>query len=61
VHEEEVPRASARVSLSFRRTRWTGGEAYVWLGVQKQAGRGERSSGLAFDTMTDTRAASAQR
>jgi hypothetical protein len=55
LHEEEVPRAGARVSQSFRRTRWTKGEAYVWLGVQKHAGRGERSSGLAFDTILDTK------
>ncbi len=51
LHEEEVPRAGIRVTQSFRRTRWTKGEAYVWLGVQKQTGRGERSSGLTFDTI----------
>jgi hypothetical protein len=56
VHEEEVPRAGAVVSESFRRTRWTRGEAYVWLGVQKQVGRGERLSGLAFDSIVDTAA-----
>jgi hypothetical protein len=49
VHEEEVPRAGARVFQSFQRTRWRDGRAYVWLGVQKQTGRGEGSSGLAFD------------
>ena len=51
VHEEEVPRAGALVSQSFRRTRWHGGQAPVWLGVRKQTGRGERGSGLAFDTI----------
>lgn len=51
LHEEEVPRAGIQVTQSFRRTRWTKGEAYVWLGVQKQTGRGERSSGLAFDVI----------
>jgi hypothetical protein len=56
LHEEEVPRAGIRVTQSFRRTRWTRGEAYVWLGVRKQAGRGERASGLAFDTIVDTNA-----
>jgi hypothetical protein len=54
IHEEEVPRAGATLSESFRRTRWTKGEAYVWLGVQKQTGRGERSSGLAFDTIVNS-------
>src|SRR6266487_2862451 len=36
VHEEEIPRAGITVTESFRRTRWTKGEAYVWLAVQKQ-------------------------
>src|SRR6185436_11907794 len=53
LHEEEVPRAGATVTESFRRTRWTKGEAYVWLGVQKQTGRGERPSGLAFDSIVN--------
>lgn len=56
LHEEEVPRAGTVVSQSFRRTRWTGGQAYVWLGEQKQVGRGERLSGLAFDSLVDTAA-----
>jgi hypothetical protein len=55
LHEEEIPRAGIVVSEFFRRTRWTNGEAYVWLGVQKQTGRGERSSGLAFDTIANSK------
>jgi hypothetical protein len=55
VHEEEVPRSGIRVTRSFRRTRWTGGEAYVWLGIRKTTGRGERSAGLAFDSIVDAR------
>jgi hypothetical protein len=55
LHEEEVPRAGITVTESFRRTRWTSGEAYVWLGVQKQTGRGERSSGLAFDAIANAK------
>jgi hypothetical protein len=51
IHEEEVPREGIVVKEQFRRTRWTNGEAYVWLGVLKQTGRGERSSKLAFDTI----------
>ncbi len=51
VHEEEVPRSGALVTASFRRTRWQGGEAHVWLGVRKTTGRGERGSGLAFDAI----------
>ena len=49
VHEEEVPRAGICVTQSFQRTRWNNGKVYNWLGVRKQTGRGEKSSGLAFD------------
>ena len=53
IHEEEVPRAGVRVTQSFQRTRWRDGRAWVWLGVRKQTGRGEGSSGLAFDRIVD--------
>lgn len=53
VHEEEVPRAGIRVTQSFQRTRWRDGRAWLWLGVRKQTGRGEGSSGLAFDQIID--------
>jgi hypothetical protein len=49
IHEEEVPRMGIRVKQSFQRTRWINGEVFVWLGMKKQTGRGEGSSGLAFD------------
>lgn len=49
IYEEEVPRAGIRVAQSFQRTRWSDGQACVWLGVKKQIGRGEGSSGLEFD------------
>jgi len=54
VHEEEVPRAGVRVTQSFQRTRWVNGEVFVWLGMKKKSGRGEGSSGLAFDQIKDT-------
>ncbi|MCY1039702.1 hypothetical protein OV208_00100 [Corallococcus sp. bb12-1] len=53
LHEEEVPRAGARVTQGFQRTRWVDGRAWVWLGIRKQAGRGEASSGLGFDKAVD--------
>lgn len=53
LHEEEVPRAGVKVTQSFQRTRWRDGRAWVWLGVRKQTGRGEGSSGLAFDRLLD--------
>jgi hypothetical protein len=53
LHEEEVPRAGTHVTRSFQRTRWRDGRAWVWLGVRKRTGRGESSSGLAFDRLVD--------
>jgi hypothetical protein len=53
IDEEEVPRAGAVVTQAFQRTRWLGGKALVWLGVAKTTGRGEGSSGLAFDLLVD--------
>jgi hypothetical protein len=49
VHEEEVSRAGTRAMQAFQRTRWTNGQVYTWLRVRRQTGRGEGSSGLAFD------------
>ncbi len=54
LHEEEVPRAGTRVSLSYQRTRWYNGRVYTWLGIRKTTGRGEGSSGLAFDQLVHT-------
>ncbi|MFI9456987.1 hypothetical protein [Amycolatopsis sp. NPDC052450] len=54
VHEEEVTRAGTRVTLAYSRTRWHDGRAVVWLSARRGAGRGEGSSGLAFDLVVDT-------
>ena len=51
VFEEEVPRAGARLTQTFERTRWTDGSVYTWLRVRRQTGRGEGSSGLGFDEL----------
>jgi hypothetical protein len=51
VLEEEVPRSGVSVTMSFNRTRWYDGSVWTWLGMKKQAGRGERTSGLAFDQL----------
>ncbi len=51
LHEEEVPRAGARLTQAFQRTRWDGGRVYTWLRVRRQTGRGEGSSGLGFDRL----------
>jgi hypothetical protein len=54
VHEEEVPRAGIRVLQAYQRTRWRGGRVVVWLAAHKSTGRGEGSSGLAFDRLVDS-------
>lgn len=53
VLEEEVPRAGTRAFECWERTRWTDGRVYLWLSVRRQTGRGEGSSGLAFDQLID--------
>jgi hypothetical protein len=54
VHEEEVPRAGASVSQCYQRTRRSDGGVVVWYGARKRTGRGEGSSGLAFDRLVDS-------
>jgi len=49
IYEEEVPREGAVVYQSYQRTRWKNGKVFVWFGSHKTTGRGEGSSGLAFD------------
>ncbi len=51
LHEEEVPRAGARLTQSYHRARWLDGRVVVWLGIKKETGRGEGASGLAFDRL----------
>jgi hypothetical protein len=53
VNEEEVPRAGKSVTRTFQRARWLDGRTFVWLGRRVTTGRGEGSSGLAFDQVTD--------
>ena len=53
IHEEEVSSAGIKVQQIFQRTRWVNGEVFVWLGMKKKIGRGEGSSGLAFDQIKD--------
>ena len=55
LHEEEVPRAGTQVSLAYQRTRWRDGRVVVWLAARRGSGRGEGSSGLAFDQLVETR------
>ena len=57
VHEEEIPRAGIKIHKSFQRTRWFNGKVYNWLGIRKQVGRGQGSSGLAFDQIIPVKSA----
>ena len=51
LHEEEVSRSGARIKKNFQRTRWFNGQVFNWLGIKKETGKGEGSSGLAFDQL----------
>ena len=51
LNEEEVPRSGVVVKKSFQRTRWYHGKVLTWVGKHKEIGRGEGSSGLAFDQL----------
>jgi hypothetical protein len=53
VNEEAIPRAGVLASRNIRRTRWVNGETVVWEARRVRTGRGEGSSGLAFDLVED--------
>ncbi len=49
IHEEEILRGGASVRRTFQQARWSDGSTVTWTGREKRNGRGEGSSGLAFD------------
>jgi hypothetical protein len=49
LHDEEIPREGVRVTRTYQLTRWQDGGTHLWIGRRKRIGRGEGSSGLAFD------------
>ena len=51
VAEEEVERAGTVIETRWQRCRWNGGRVVIWLANERKPGRGELSSGLAFDTL----------
>jgi hypothetical protein len=51
IREEAIPRAGVRVQLTRQRVRASDGKTYIWLGRKVLAGKGEGSSGLAFDQL----------
>ena len=50
IAEEEVPRDGIVVTRRFQLARTSDGGTVLWIGRRKQAGQGEGSSGLRFDT-----------
>jgi hypothetical protein len=52
--DETVSRAGERVTRHFQHTRWIDGGSLLWMGRRHRPGRGEGSSGLRFDRITDT-------
>ena len=53
INEEEVPRAGKLVTRGYQRARWLDGRDPAWIGRRVTTGRGEGSSGLAFDQAVD--------
>lgn len=51
--EEEVSRSGTRVLQIFRRARWHDGSVHIWLAARSEVGRGEGSSGIAYDRAID--------
>jgi len=51
INEEEIPYSGTLVSRAYQRVRWYNGKTYIWVGRYRETGRGEGSSGLAFDTI----------
>jgi hypothetical protein len=49
VEDEEVSRGGLVVERTWQFARWTGGQPLLWLGRRVRGGRGEVSSGLAWD------------
>jgi hypothetical protein len=52
IDEDSIGRAGLTLQLTKQRLRWIDGKTYVWLGRKALIGRGERSSGLTFDFLS---------
>jgi hypothetical protein len=51
IAEEEIERAGTVIETKWQRCRWRDGAVVLWQGHHRRTGRGEGSSGLAFDTL----------
>jgi hypothetical protein len=54
LHEEEVPQTGAQVTRRWQLARGADGRPHLWMTRRKRPGRGERGSGLGYDTMDRT-------
>jgi hypothetical protein len=53
INEEEAPRAGKVITRGYQRVRALNGATLLWMGRDVTTGRGEGSSGLAFDQTVD--------
>ena len=53
IEEEEVPPGGATLERRWQTARWIDGSLNVWLQRSKRLGRGERSSGVRWDSLED--------
>jgi hypothetical protein len=51
LHEEEIPQTGAQVTRRWQLARGADGRPHLWMTRRKRPGRGERGSGLGYDTM----------
>lgn len=51
IPEEEAPREGLIVRRTYQAARWHDGRLFIWAGNRVMIGRGEGSSGLAFDAL----------
>lgn len=55
--EEEVPDGGIQVTRAWQRARGADGRVYLWVARRKRPGRGDRGSGLEFDVIDRSAAA----
>jgi hypothetical protein len=53
IRDEEILRDGLVVQRTYRQARWTRGGTFLWSSLNKRIGRGEGSSGLAFDQVIE--------
>jgi hypothetical protein len=51
LQEEEIPATGAQVTRRWQLARGADGRPHLWMARRKRPGRGERGSGLGYDTM----------